>query len=135
MKYESQTRKVTILALMTALMTIVYVFGASPYANDGTFGTLQAQGSNGTITGLTLTSDTPGTLTVSWDTASPTPTDYRVDWAKSDEGYTSWKVNSGHLYPEATATTATIADLEVWPESHLPGFALRKTDVFKSDMT
>ena len=25
--------------------------------------------------------------------------------------------------------------LEVWPESHLPGFALRKTDVFQSDMT
>ena len=26
-------------------------------------------------------------------------------------------------------------DLEVWPESHLPGFVLRKTDVFQSDMT
>ena len=25
--------------------------------------------------------------------------------------------------------------LEVWPESHSPGFALRKTDVFQSDMT
>ena len=69
MKYEattSQTRKMGILAAMIALMTIVYVFGASPYA--GTFGTLQAQGGNGAITGLTLTSDTPGTLTVSWGT-------------------------------------------------------------------
>ena len=26
-------------------------------------------------------------------------------------------------------------ELEVWPESHLPGFVLRKTDVFQSDMT
>ena len=45
MKYEattSQTRKMGILAAMIALMTIVYLFGASPYA--GTFGTLQAQG-------------------------------------------------------------------------------------------
>ena len=25
--------------------------------------------------------------------------------------------------------------LEVWPESHWPGFALRKADVFQSDMT
>ena len=73
MKYEatSQTRKMGMLAAMIALLTIVYVFGASPYANDGTFGTLQAQGSNGAITGLTLTSDTPGTLTVSWDTTTP----------------------------------------------------------------
>ena len=72
----------------------------------------QAQGVNGAITGLTLTSDAPGTLTVSWETASPTPTDYRVDWAKSDEVYTSWKVNRGHVYPLATATTVTITDLD-----------------------
>ena len=51
------------------------------------FATVQAE-SHGAITGLALTSDAPGTLTVSWDAASPTPTDYRVDWAKSDEDYT-----------------------------------------------
>ena len=112
MKYESRTRKVSILAVMTALLTLVYIFGASPYANDGTFGTLQAQGSNGTITGLTLTSDTPGTLTVSWDTTSPVPTDHRVDWAKTGEDYQSWKVDEGHKYPAPTATSVTIADLE-----------------------
>ena len=98
--------------MMTALLTLVYIFGASPYANDGTFGTLQAQGNNGAITGLTLTSDTPGTLTVSWDTTSPTPTDHRVDWAKTGEDYQSWKVDDGHKYPAPTATTVTIADLE-----------------------
>ena len=72
--------------------------------------TVQAE-SHGAITGLTLTSDTPGTLTASWDAASPTPTDYRVDWAKSDEDYQSWKVDDGHVYPADTATTTTIADL------------------------
>ena len=115
MKYQattSRTRKIAILAVMIALMTIVYIFGASPYANNGTFGTLQAQESNGAITGLTLTSDAPGALTVSWDAASPTPTDYRVDWAKSDEDYQSWKVDEGHKYPAPTATTATITDLD-----------------------
>ena len=90
----------------------MYIFGASPYASDGTSGTLQAQGSNGAITGLTLTSDTPGTLTVSWDTTSPVPTDHRVDWAKSGEDYQSWKVDDGHKYPAPTATSVTIADLE-----------------------
>ena len=105
-------KKITILAVMIGLIALVYTFGASPYANDGTFGTLQAQENNGTITGLTLTSDAPGALTVSWDAASPTPTDYRVDWAKSDEGYKSWKVDEGHKYPAPSATTATITDLD-----------------------
>ena len=73
--------------------------------------TVQAE-SHGAITGLTLTSDAPGTLTVSWEATSPTPTDYRVDWAKSDEDYQSWKVDDGHIYLADTATTATIADLE-----------------------
>ena len=75
------------------------------------FSSAQAQGDDGAITGLTLTSDAPGTLTVSWDTASPTPTDYRVDWAKSTEGYKSWKVDEGHVYPTPHDTTATITDL------------------------
>ena len=75
------------------------------------FSSAQAE-SHGAITGLTLSSDTPGTLTVSWDAASPTPTDYRVDWAKSDEDYQSWKVDDGHVYPADTATAVTIADLE-----------------------
>ena len=73
--------------------------------------TVQAE-SHGAITGLTLTSDAPGTLAVSWDAASPTPTDYRIDWAESDEDYQSWKVDDGHKYPAPTATTVTIADLE-----------------------
>ena len=73
--------------------------------------TVQAE-SQGAITGLTLTSDAPGTLTVSWEAASPAPTDYRVDWAKSNEDYQSWKVDDGHVYLADTATTTTIADLE-----------------------
>ena len=75
------------------------------------FSSVQAE-SHGAITGLTLSSDTPGALTVSWEAASPTPTDYRVDWAKSDEDYQSWKVDDGHKYPAPTATAVTITDLE-----------------------
>ena len=75
------------------------------------FSSAQAQGDDGAITGLTLTSTTAGTLTVSWDAASPTPTDYRIDWAKSTEDYQSWKVDDGHVYTAETATTTTITDL------------------------
>ena len=76
------------------------------------FSSAQAQTADGAITGLTLTSTTAGTLTVSWDAASPVPTDYRIDWAKSGEDYKSWKVDEGHKYPDPSATTATIADLD-----------------------
>ena len=92
--------------LATILMVTVAITISTFY-----FTTVQAE-SHGAITGLTLTSDAPGTLTVSWDAASPTPTDYRVDWAKSDEDYQSWKVDDGHKYPAPTATAVTIADLE-----------------------
>ena len=75
------------------------------------FSSAQAQGADGAIAGLTLTSTTAGTLTVSWDAASPPPTDYRVDWAKSTEDYQSWKVDDGHVYTAETVTTTTITDL------------------------
>ena len=75
------------------------------------FSSAQAQNADGAITGLTLTSTTAGTLTVSWDAASPTPTDYRIDWAKSGEDYKSWKVDEGHVYTTPDDTTATITDL------------------------
>ena len=73
--------------------------------------TAEAQGDPGAVANLQLTSTSAGELTVSWDAASPTPTDYRVDWAKSTEGYQSWKVDDGHVYPTPDATTTTITDL------------------------
>ena len=81
------------------------------------FSSAQAQNADGAIAGLTLTSTTAGTLTVSWDAASPPPTDYRVDWAKSTEDYQSWKVDDGHVYPTPDATTTTITDLATIPST------------------
>ena len=94
-------RWVFLAAILLAAVTFSTVY----------FSSAQAQANNGAITGLTLTSTTAGTLTVSWDAASPPPTDYRVDWAKSTEEYKSWKVDDGHVYPAETATTTTITDL------------------------
>ena len=74
--------------------------------------TAEAQGNQGTVVNLQLSSTSAGELTVSWDAASPVPTDYRIDWAKSGEDYQSWTVDEGHKYPDPSATTATIADLD-----------------------
>ena len=81
-------------AFQWQLVFITVMLLAAAVTSGLYFATVQAE-SHGAITGLTLTSNAPGTLTVSWDAASPIPTDYRVDWAKSDEDYQSWKVNEG----------------------------------------
>ena len=93
------------LAPLAVLAAVITTLALSSF-------TAEAQGDPGAVANLQLSSTTAGTLTVSWDAASPPPTDYRVDWAKSGEDYKSWKVDDGHLYPAETATTTTITDLD-----------------------
>ena len=92
------------LATLAVLAAVITTLALSSF-------TAEAQGTRGAIANLQLSSTTAGTLTVSWDAASPTPTDYRVDWAKSTEDYQSWTVDDGHVYPTPDATTTTITDL------------------------
>ena len=80
-----------------------------------TFGILyttaaQGQNSDGALTGLTLSSNSPGTLAVSWDNSSPDPTDYRINWAKSSEEFPSWTSDDGNLYPTAASVDLTGLD-------------------------
>ena len=75
---------------------------------------VQAQQDDGAISALTLTSDSPGVLDVSWD--APTgaaPTDYRVNWARSDEDYPSWTDNTANLHPTTTSQQLTDLDEDV----------------------
>ena len=101
MKIPSGIIAIATLAVLAAVITTLAL---------GNF-TAEAQGNPGTVANLQLSSTSAGELTVSWDAASPTPTDYRVDWAKSTEDYQSWKVDDGHVYPTPDATTTTITDL------------------------
>ncbi len=75
---------------------------------------VQVQQDDGAISALTLTSDTPGTLDVSWD--APTgaaPTDYRVNWARSGEDYPSWTDNTANHQPTTTSQQLTDLDEDV----------------------
>ena len=93
-------RKLTLAALVLAVAT----FGVVPAVAT-------AQQDDGAISALTLTSDSPGTLDVSWD--APTgaaPTDYRVNWARSDEDYPPWTDNAANLHP--TTTSQQLTDLD-----------------------
>ena len=93
-------RKLTLAALVLAVAT----FGVVPAVAT-------AQQDCAAISALTLTSDTPGVLDVSWD--APTgaaPTDYRVNWARSGEGYPSWTDDTANLHP--TTTSQQLTDLD-----------------------
>ena len=99
-----------IRSAIIAIATLAVLVGVITTLALSSF-TAEAQSTRGAIANLQLTSTSAGELTVSWDAASPTPTDYRVDWAKSGEDYKSWKVDEGHVYPTPDATTTTITDL------------------------
>ena len=92
------------IATLAVLAAVITTLALSSF-------TAEAQGNPGAVANLQLRSTSAGELTVSWDAASPTPTDYRVDWAKSTEDYQSWKVDDGHVYTAETVTTTTITDL------------------------
>ena len=64
----------------------------------------------GAVSGLTLTSDAPGTLAMSWDVPDQTPTDYRVNWAKSAEDFPSYTESDGNAYPTTNSHTVTGLD-------------------------
>ena len=93
-------RKLTLAALVLAVAT----FGVVPAVAT-------AQQDCAAISALTLTSDTPGVLDVSWD--APTgaaPTDYRVNWARSGEGYPSWTDDTANHQPTTTSQQLTGLD-------------------------
>ena len=93
-------RKLTLAALVLAVAT----FGGVPAV-------AQAQQDDGAISALTLTSDTPGVLDVSWDApAGAAPTDYRVNWARSGEDYPPWTDNTANHHP--TTTSQQLTDLD-----------------------
>ena len=80
-------------------------------------GGLSAQeAERGSIPGLTLTSDNPGELVISWSDPDPAPSDYRIGWAPEGEDYLSYKVENeagrGNAYPDGTARSYTVEGLE-----------------------
>ena len=93
-----QTRrpKLYLALLMAAVLTAVIAV---------VFMQTEIRARGGVINGFTLTSDTPGTLSMSWDTAAPPATDYRINYAKSNESYPSWRETEGNQNQTETAFT------------------------------
>ena len=64
---------------------------------------------------LRLSSTAAGQLTISWDAPDPTPSDYRIVWAKQDLDFPSYtaanEANRGNEYPSGDDTSITITGL------------------------
>ena len=94
-------RNLALMAVATALILI------------GT--ATQAQASNGAVPNLQLSSTAPGVLTISWDAPDPTPSDYRVVWAKQDLDFLSYRLpneaNRGNEYPSGSERSITLPGL------------------------
>jgi len=69
----------------------------------------------GSIPGLTLTSDNPGELVISWGNPDPASSDYRIAWAPDAEKYLSYKADNdgrrGNAYPVGTVRSYTVSGL------------------------
>ena len=74
-----------------------------------------AQAGSGAIPSITLESNEPGKLGITWETPDPTPTDYRLSWAHSSPGFLSYKnpneAQRANLYPDGGVNTLTLDDL------------------------
>ena len=79
-KRHQMARKVWMSAGLLAIMaTALLLVGGNS--------TIQAAAPDSTISGLTLTSTAPGTMSVRWDVPGDAPNDYWVSWAKSSGNY------------------------------------------------
>ena len=70
---------------------------------------------NDEVTNLRLSSDASGELTITWDTPSDAPEDYRVSWARDDLSWLSWdaadETHRGSSYPDGADTSLTLSGL------------------------
>ena len=74
-----------------------------------------AQTQHGTIPLVSLASNNPGQLTITWQAPAEAPTDYRIRWAKSDLRWLSWngvnEAERGNEEPLAGVTSLTLDNL------------------------
>ena len=72
-----------------------------------------AQAQHGTIPSVSLASDNPGQLTITWEAPEDPPTDYRIRWAKAGLSWLSWNgVNEAERGNEESLAGATSLALD-----------------------
>ena len=100
---------------LSILIAALLLVAGLAFIGSGMTGTAQGQAESGAIPSLTLDSNEPGQLVITWGTPEQAPTDYRLSWAYSSLDFPSYRdsneAEKGNLYPAGDATTLTLNDL------------------------
>ena len=101
--------KLPIMITAWVLVAIIALIGS------GLAGTAHAQAGSDAIPSLTLDSNHPGQLVITWQAPQQAPTDYRIRWTNTNLNWLSWKdtneAQRANEYPLAGVTTITLNDL------------------------
>ena len=94
-----------VVAVLAVLLSVV-AFGNAR---------LLAQGEPGSIPELTLLSDNPGQLVISWEQPETSPSDYRIAWTPDGQAYAGWRDENqddrGNAYPSGSVQSYTVNGL------------------------
>ena len=100
------------LPIMIAAWLLVAVIAL---VGSGLAGNAHAQAGSDVIPSITLDSNQPGQLVITWATPEQAPTDYRIRWANTNLGFPSYSAANeperGNEYPLVDVNTLTLSNL------------------------
>ena len=68
-------------------IAVLLIAASMMFIGSALTGPAHAQGGHGEIPSITLDSNQPGQLVITWETPDPAPTDYRLMWANTNLGF------------------------------------------------
>ena len=100
---------------LSVLIAALLLVAGMVLTGSGLAGTAEGQAERGAIPTLTLDSNEPGQLVITWETPDPVPTDYRIRWANTSMGFPSYNAPNeperGNSHPASDANTLTFDNL------------------------
>ena len=100
---------------LSVLIAALLLVAGMVLTGSGLAAPADAQAEAGAIPSLTLDSNEPGQLVITWATPDPAPTDYRIRWANASMGFPSYNAPNeperGNVHPAGDANTLTLDNL------------------------
>ena len=100
---------------LSVLIAALLLVAGMVLSGSGLAAPADAQAEAGAIPSLTLDSNEPGQLVITWATPDPAPTDYRIRWANASMGFPSYNAPNeperGNVHPAGDANTLTLDNL------------------------
>ena len=102
-------------ARLPILIATLLLLASMAFIGSGIAGSALAQAGTDAIPSVTLDSNQPGQLVITWQAPEQTPSDYRIRWANTDLNWLSWsdddEAERANEDPLAGVTTLTLYGL------------------------